>query len=150
MVPTVTWTVETTLEPPHATEETTTTVVDHTCMLTVKEMIKDQATSEYTTHATDTDMDIHVEESTTATTVTDTSETTDIHQAHHATTDLAFTLMITVMKVAITTVPTVTWTVETTLELLSATMLLMTTEVELTCTLTVKEMIKDQATSEYT
>merc|ERR1712042_138152 len=100
--------------PPHATEETTTTVVELTCTLTVKETIKDQATSEYTAHAMDTDTDIHAEESTTATTVTDTSETTDTAHHHHAETTSTCTTTEYVTKVTITTVPTVTWTVETT------------------------------------
>merc|ERR1712025_29242 len=83
-----------------------------TYMLTVKDRIRLHQASEYTAHATDADTDTHAEISITATTATDSSVTTDPHQAHHATPDSESTVTDHVTIVMITAVDTDTWTAE--------------------------------------
>merc|ERR1712003_544789 len=107
-----TWIAEATYSVPHAEEATSITDAEPTYMLTVKDRIRLHQASEYTAHATDTDTDIHAEESTTATTATDSSVTTDPHQAHHAVTDSESTATDHVTIVMITVVDTDTWIAE--------------------------------------
>merc|ERR1712142_594781 len=72
---TVTWTVTTTDMVNHVTEIIMVTIVEPTCHTTMKDMVKIQAVSVYTAHATDMDMDTHAEDLTTTVIAMDTSET---------------------------------------------------------------------------
>merc|ERR1712003_159304 len=113
-VDTDTWIAEAMLTVPHAEEATSTSVAEPTYMLTVKDRIRLHQALEYTAHATDADTDTHAEISITATTATDSSVTTEPHQAHHATPDSESTATDHVTIVMITAVDTDTWIAEAT------------------------------------
>merc|ERR1712096_457787 len=97
----------------HATEIITVTTVVPICMLTAAEMISHHQASEYTAHAMVMDMDTHAEDLITIMIATDTSETTDTHQAPHAEMVCTCTSMTTVVIAMITVEDTDTWIVET-------------------------------------
>merc|ERR1711970_442620 len=109
----VTWIVTTTDMVIHVTEIITVTIVVPICMLTAAEMISHHQASEYTAHATVMDMDIHAVDLITIMIATDTSETTDTHQAPHAEMVCTCTSMTTVVIAMITVEDTDTWIVET-------------------------------------
>merc|ERR1711970_1500484 len=109
----VTWIVTTTDMLLHATEIITVTTVVPICMLTAAEMISHHQASEYTAHATVMDMDTHAVDLITIMIATDTSETTDTHQAPHAEMVCTCTSMTTVVIAMITVEDTDTWIVET-------------------------------------
>merc|ERR1712142_970680 len=98
----VTWTVTTTDMAIHVTEIITVMTVEPTCHTTVKDMVKIQAALVYTAHATDMDMDIHAEDLIMTMIATDTSETTDTHQAPHVEMVCTCTMM-TIVVIAMTT-----------------------------------------------
>ena len=83
-------------------------------MLTVTVRSRLHQASEYTAHVTDVDTDTHAEELTTATTATDTSVTTEPHQAHHVDQDSESTATDHVTIVMITAEDTDTWIAVTT------------------------------------
>jgi len=89
------------------------TIAELTCTLTVEPLLKVQATSMYTAHATVMDMDTHAEDLNTTVTATDTSEITDTHQAPHVEMVCTCTWMTTVVIAMITVEDTDTWIVET-------------------------------------
>merc|ERR1719309_654565 len=145
-----TWTVITTDMDTHVVEATMVVIVVLTCMLTVAATMKVQATSMYTAHAEDTDMDTHAEDLTTTVTATLTSETTDTHQAPQVVMVCTCTTMITVM-IAVTTVEYMdTWIVVATDMDTHATEITADMTVVPTCTLTAMEMTSHHQASEYT
>merc|ERR1711970_1652874 len=126
------------------------TIVVPICMLTAAEMISHHQASEYTAHATVMDMDTHVEDLITTMIATDTSETTDTHQAPHVEMVCTCTTM-TIAVIAMTTVEDmVTWIVTTTDMVIHVTEIITVTIVVLICMLTAAEMISHHQASEYT
>merc|ERR1719309_1236449 len=146
----VTWIVTTTDTVIHVTEIITVMIVVPICMLTAAEMISHHQASEYTAHATVMDMDIHAEDLITTMIATDTSETTDTHQAPHVEMVCTCTMM-TIVVIATTTVEDmVTWTVTTTDMAIHVMEIITVMTVEPTCHTTVKDMVKIQAALVYT
>merc|ERR1711970_543314 len=126
------------------------TIVVPICMLTAAEMISHHQASEYTAHATVMDMDTYAEDLITIMIATDTSETTDTHQAPHVEMVCTCTTM-TIVVIAMTTVEDmVTWIVTTTDMVIHATEIITVTIVVPICMLTAAEMISHHQASEYT
>merc|ERR1712142_1394136 len=145
-----TWIVVATDMDIHAVEATMGVTAVLTCMLTVEIIMKDQATSMYTAHAEDMDMDTHAEDLTTTVTATLTSETMDTHQAPQVVMDSTCTTTITVM-IAVTTVEYMdTWIVVAMDMDTHATEITTDMTVVATCTLTAMEMTSHHQASEYT
>merc|ERR1719219_840312 len=115
-------------------------IVVLTCMLTVEDTMKVQATLMYTAHAEVTDMDTHAEDLTTTVTAMLTSETTDTHQAPQVVMDSTCTTTITVMIVATVVEYMDTWIVVATDMDTHATEITTDMTVVPTCTLTAMEM----------
>ena len=88
------------------------TIAEPICTLTVEPLLKVQATSMYTAHATVMDMDTHAEDLNTTVTATCTSEIMDTVHQLHAETASTCTTMDTVVTVMTTAVDMVTWIVE--------------------------------------
>merc|ERR1712142_285559 len=126
------------------------TTVEPTCHTTVKDMVKIQAALVYTAHATDMDMDTHVEDLTTTVTAMDTSETMVTHQAPHVVMVCICTMMTTAVIATTTVEDMVTWIVTTTDMVIHVTEIITVTIVVLICMLTAVEMISHHQASEYT
>merc|ERR1712142_464190 len=104
----------------------------------------------YTAHATDMDMDTHVEDLTTTVTAMDTSETMDTHQAPHVEM-VCICIWMIIAVIAMTTVVVMdTWIVTTTDMVIHVTEIITVTTVEPICHTTVKDMVKIQAALVYT